>query len=135
ELIFDATGVGSGLADFLNNYDIVAHPYVFSNTSKAELINKLAISIEYKEVSIPNIVTVKNELSAFTYALTRTGKISYGAPSGFHDDIVIAISMANWYRKENGTSDYLGVIDTYLDYNSRGNRPKTFYEEMEEDDD
>jgi hypothetical protein len=42
DLIFDATGVGSGLADFLNNYDVTAHPYVFTNESKNDLVTKLA---------------------------------------------------------------------------------------------
>ncbi len=135
ELIFDATGVGSGLADFLNNYDVIAHPYVFTNDSKADLVNRLAISIEYKEISIPNIVTVKNELSAFTYALTRTGKISYNAPAGFHDDIVIALALANWYRKENSGIDGVGIIEAIMEHNSRGSKKRTLYEQMEEDND
>lgn len=135
ELIFDATGVGSGLADFLNNYDVIAHPYVFTNDSKAELVNRLALAIEYKEVSIPNIVTVKNELQAFTYTLTRTGKISYNAPAGFHDDIVIAIALANWYRKENNSNDTMGVIDAVIDYNRGPRGRRTFLEEMEHDND
>lgn len=134
ELIFDATGVGSGLADFLNNYDVVAHPYTFTNDSKAELINRLALAIEYKDIRIPNIVTVKNELSAFTYSLTRTGKISYNAPAGFHDDIVIAIAMANWFRRENAGSDQLGVIDAVIAHNS-GGRKRSFLDEMQDDND
>lgn len=135
ELIFDATGVGSGLADFLNKYDVISHPYVFTNESKCELINRLALAIEYKEISIPNIVTVRNEMQAFTYTLTRTQKISYNAPAGFHDDIVIAIALANWYRKENTSNDHLGVIDAVIDYNTMGRRPRNFHEEMDNDND
>lgn len=134
ELIFDATGVGSGLADFLNNYDIISHPYVFTNSSKAELVNRLALSLEYREITIPNIVTIKNEMSAFTYSLTHKGNITYGASAGFHDDIVIAIAMANWYRRENSGNDQLGVIDSIVDYNS-GGKKKSFWEQMNEDND
>lgn len=136
DLIFDATGVGQGLADVLNNYDVTAHPYVFTNESKADLVAKLALSIEYREISIPNITTVKNELQVFTYTMTRTGKISYAAPAGFHDDIVMSLALANWYRKENVVSDNLAVVEDIIGFNShRSDEPRSFLEEMEDDND
>lgn len=137
ELIFDATGVGAGLADVLNNYDVTAHPFVFTNESKNEIVNRLALSIQYQEIKIPNIVTVKNELSVFTYSLTRTGKISYAAPSGFHDDIVMSLALANWYRKENVSTDEIGVIEDIMAINEEraSYRPGSFRQQMEDDND
>ncbi len=135
DLIFDATGVGSGIADFLETEDITVHPYTFTNESKAELVNKLALAIEYAEIKVPNIVTVKNELSVFTYTLTRTGKLSYSAPAGYHDDIVMALAMANWYRKENNVSDEVTAIDDIIKLNARPDRPNNFFDYMENDDD
>jgi hypothetical protein len=136
ELIFDATGVGGGIADFLENYDVTAHPYVFTNESKNDLINRLILSMEYGEIQIPNIQTVKNELSVFTYTLTRTGKISYNAPSGFHDDIVIAIALANWFRKESGGADEVTVLEDIIKMNeSRGSKPGSFLDYMDQDND
>ena len=41
-----------------------------------------------------------NELSAFTYKINNTGTISFTHPSGFHDDIVDAIWLANLARNE-----------------------------------
>jgi hypothetical protein len=137
DLIFDATGVGSGLSDFLENDDITTHPYVFTNESKCELVNRLALSIEYQEIKIPNITTIKNELSVFTYELTRTGKVSYNAPSGFHDDIVMSLALANWYRKENGgPNDTVTVLEEIIDINnSSGPRRRSFMDDMHEDND
>jgi phage FluMu gp28-like protein len=138
ELIFDATGVGAGLADILNNYDVTAHPFVFTNESKNEIVNKLALSIQYQEIKIPNITTIKNELSVFSYAVTRTGKISYAAPAGFHDDIVMSLALANWFRKENAGSDEIGIIEDILAINEeRGSRfrPGSFREFMDGDND
>lgn len=136
ELIFDATGVGQGLGDMLNNYDITAHPFVFTNESKTEIVNKLLLSIEYREIAIPNITTAKKELRAFTYTMTRTGKISYGAPSGIHDDIVMSLAMVNWFRKENSVDDTVGVIDEIAEWNSfDGDRPKSFLDQMADDND
>lgn len=135
DLIFDATGVGQGLGDVLHNYDVVSHPFVFTNESKVEAINKLIVSIEYQEIQIPNIVTIKNELAVYTYSLTRTGKVSYNAPPGFHDDIVISIALANWYRKENMGTDTIGVIDEIISINRGSSGRKSFIDEMYEDND
>lgn len=135
ELIFDATGVGAGLGDVLENYDVTSVPFVFTNDSKVDIINKLILSIEHREIMIPNIVTIKNELSAYTYTLTRTGKISYNAPSGFHDDIVVTLAMANFYRKDNAGLDEVTSIDNLIDHNSgRGGR-RNFRDEMYDDND
>lgn len=136
ELIFDATGVGQGLADMLNNYDIISHPFVFTNDSKADLINKLILSIEYQEIQIPRIATVISELSVFTYTMTRTGKISYGAPAGFHDDVVMSLALANWYRKENSISDSLETIENIVQWNAaKAPKPGSYLEEMMDDND
>lgn len=135
-LIFDATGVGQGLADMLNNYDIVTHPFIFTNESKNDIINRLILAVEYQEIMMPNITTVRNELSVFTYTMTRTGKISYAAPAGFHDDIVMSLALANWYRKENGIGDTVDVVEDVIGWNTGPEqRRRSCLEEMAEDDD
>ncbi len=136
ELIYDATGVGSGLADFINNYDVNAHPYVFTNASKNDLINRLMLAVEHQEIKVPNIATVKSELGAFTYTLTRTGKISYNAPAGFHDDIVIAIALANWYRVENSASPtQVNVVEDIINFNNRSSKSDNIWDRMANDND
>lgn len=101
DVIYDATGVGSGLGDFLDS-QVRAHPFVFTNESKNEIVNKLIVSCEYGELELPNIQTVREEFELFTYTITRTGKVSYSAPSGKHDDCVMGLALANWYCMENG---------------------------------
>lgn len=137
DLIYDATGVGGGLGDMMSHYDLTGHPYVFTNESKNELVTRLAVAIEHNQIKVPNIVEVKKELNAFAYAITRTGKISYNAPSGFHDDIVMAMALANWYRVENEGSGNLAVIDDIIAFNSSAGRDpsKNFFDFMDNDDD
>lgn len=135
ELIFDATGVGSGLSDMMINYGITANPYVFTNESKNDLINTLALSIEHQEIEIPNIQTVVNEMSIYTYTLTRTNKISYNAPAGSHDDIVCALALANWYRKNNNATGDIGVIDEVLAANDSGYSNNSFEQYIMNDND
>lgn len=134
-LIFDATGVGNAVADMLRNVDVAANPFTFTNESKGELITKLALAIEYAQISIPNIETIVGELSAFTYSLTKTQKISYSAPPGMHDDCVMSIAMANLYRLEHSMLGSIASIDDVLTINARGGAPNSFREFMENDDD
>lgn len=136
DLIFDATGVGGGLADMMAHYDLIGHPYVFTNDSKNELVTKLAVAIEHGQITAPNITTVRGELAAYTYSLTRTGKISYNAPSGMHDDIVMAMALANWYRTENEGSEVVNVIEDVIAFNeSSVGKPQNFFDFMDQDDD
>jgi len=38
------------------------------------------------------------ELKRYEYVISSTGHISYNAPSGYHDDCVIALALANQGR-------------------------------------
>lgn len=44
--------------------------------------------------------TLTNEMKRFEYVISGAGRISYGAPSGYHDDCVIALALANHRRWE-----------------------------------
>jgi hypothetical protein len=39
-----------------------------------------------------------NELDYFEYKLTSGGRLTYSAPKGLHDDMVMALALANWGR-------------------------------------
>jgi hypothetical protein len=44
------------------------------------------------------------EMKRYEYVITANGHISYNAPSGYHDDCVIALALANWGRWEAGNA-------------------------------
>lgn len=131
DIIFDATGVGKGIQDILTSN---AHPFVFTNDSKNEIVNKLIMAFDYETIGIPNIFTVKQEFELFEYSITRTGKISYSAPAGRHDDCVMSIAMANWYAEENAGMSEVESIDNFLEVVDEDG-PRNFYEFMEQDND
>ena len=114
DLIYDATGVGSGLGDFIGD-TLNAFPFVFTNESKNEIVHKLVVAFEYATMQVPNIVTVRNEFEIFEMKITKTGKISYSAPEGKHDDVVMSFAMANWYIENNASKSEVGEIDDILD--------------------
>lgn len=134
DVFYDGTGVGAGVGDFLNE-DINSIPFVFTNQSKNEIINKLIIAFDYGTIKIPNITTIKTECEVFEFNITRTGKISYSAPDGKHDDIVMALAMANYYIEFYGGAAEVREIDNFLSVVNNYNRPKSFLDEMMEEDD
>jgi len=70
--------------------------YSFSSSSKQRLMEGLAVAIQHGEIRYPQGVIV-SELDAFAFEYTRTG-VKYSAPSGMHDDCVMALSLAVYGR-------------------------------------
>lgn len=93
-VVLDATGIGDPIADDLARDGVPVEPFKLSNPSKKELIEKLAIYIEQGKINILNIPESIAEFNTFTYDITNSGRITYNAPVGFHDDIVIAHGLA-----------------------------------------
>lgn len=131
DVIYDATGVGSGIQDFLT---VNAHPFKFTNDSKSDIVNRLIVACDYTNIHLPNIHTIREEFELFEYSLTKTGKITYSAPSGRHDDCVMSIAMANYYCEEHGGQGEVHSIDNFLNV-IEGDGPTDFYKFMEEDND
>ena len=96
-LVVDATGVGDPIVEDLSRMGIPVDPIKFTNDQKRQMIEKLANWIELKRIHMLPIEETKNELANFTYDISEmTDRIRYGAPVGFHDDIVIAHALAVW---------------------------------------
>lgn len=95
-VVLDATGLGDPIADDLIRDGVPVEPYKLTNQSKKELIEKLSVLIEQKRIKILNIEDTIAELNSFTYDVTNSGRITYNAPVGFNDDIVIAHGLAVW---------------------------------------
>ena len=88
----DATGVGDPIVERLQELGMDAIPFVFSSKSKQSLMQRLAACIQMGEVSVPSGPLIA-ELESFTYQFTDTGT-RYTAPSGQHDDCVMALALS-----------------------------------------
>jgi hypothetical protein len=102
EIMLDSTGVGDPIFDDLSKQGLRVKSFKFTNESKTNLIEDLAISIEQRELNFPNIPELVNELHSYGYESTPSGKLKYGAPSGLHDDCVIALALAWKAQKGSG---------------------------------
>ena len=91
----DATGAGDPIYDDLARVWPRIEAVRFTNQKKVELIQRLAVNIEQRQVLWPlawEVVT--DELKRYEYVIGASGAITYGAPGGFHDDAVIALALA-----------------------------------------
>ena len=102
-VILDATGIGDPIYDDLKRVLPDIEPFKLTASSKTELIQRLIVAIEQRQVSWSaawDVLTA--EMKRYEYAISPTGGISYGAPSGYHDDCVISLALANYRRWESG---------------------------------
>jgi phage FluMu gp28-like protein len=67
----------------------------FSNSSKATIINSLALTFEKQDIELPNWPTLLNELDSYEVSVSPSGLMTYNAGAGGHDDTVIALALAN----------------------------------------
>jgi phage FluMu gp28-like protein len=100
-ILLDSTGLGDPIFDDLQMANVPVEGYKFTNISKRQLVENLAIGIEKKELTFPEIPELINELSIFTFEQLPSGLLRYGSPDGMHDDCVIALALAYWKSSGN----------------------------------
>ncbi len=80
------------------------HPFQTTSKSKTEIIEGLILDVNEASIEIPSKALwpyLYDELTVFTYEYNpKTRSIKYGHPSGFHDDTVISLALANYSRKQ-----------------------------------
>jgi hypothetical protein len=165
-VILDATGIGDPIYDDLKRVLPDIEPFKLTTGSKTELVQRLVVAVEQRQVSWPGgasvqcsvfgvqgrDITAKDtkgreggdvsrggaeaqrgssdridridgirgweiltaEMKRFEYQISPGGNISYGAPSGYHDDCVMALALANHGRWAVGNcGNMLRVCDPY----------------------
>lgn len=96
-VMLDSTGVGEPTYDDLSRSGVPVEPIHFTNQIKKDIIEKLANWIELRNLKMLDLDETKRELTQFTYDISdKTDRVFYGAPVGFHDDIVISHALACW---------------------------------------
>lgn len=101
DIYHDKTGVGEALDDIAGYLPWAVNGVLFTNSSKNTMVNRLIMRFERKAIVLPNITEMINELEAFEVSVTPTGKMTYSAPAGKHDDIVSALMLAVTCYEEN----------------------------------
>lgn len=111
-VLVDTTGAGEPVFEAMQGEGMYVDPYPFTARSKQDIVNHLAILFEQGRIEIPEPRLWPEgveELEAFEYAVSDSGHVKTGAPSGYHDDCVMALALAAWQVNCRGNRDYLWV--------------------------
>lgn len=101
----DSTSIGDPLLEQLRSrlwgsgIDCAVEGYGFTNASKRDLIEHLALKFARHTISMPRDDQLIRELQYFEYELTESGNVRMNGRTGINDDLVIALSLACWQSR------------------------------------
>lgn len=113
----DSTGVGDPIYERLRLLGVNVKGIVITSgqrvtgtsVPKRILIERLALMLEAREMWLPALKVVEDEFSEFEYQITEQGNVTYSAPDGGHDDIVMACALAAFGLER--PSGVIGVVE------------------------
>ena len=89
----ESNSIGEALIDHLRDVRIPVIGMHANNATKDAWIQALAIAFEKKDIAIVNDETFIGELHAYEGHRLSSGRMSYSAPDGMHDDIVMSAAI------------------------------------------
>lgn len=108
----EKNSIGSVYADLLkkelrkNQLQCALLLFNTTNDSKQRLVSNLQVGIQQQSISLCNDVELVTELSMYECKPSSTGKPTYNAAAGYHDDLIIA-TMLSFDCTEKLNSTYL----------------------------
>ena len=101
-LLIDSTGVGSPVLEQLQNDGLPAAGFLFTATSKPPLIENMTLALERTEWQFIEDRVWTMELESYERTVSpTTGRSTYSAPDGGHDDCVIARCLMLWQARNS----------------------------------
>lgn len=75
------------------------------------MVNYLALLIEQKAISYPNNPVLIAELKDYSYAMTKSGNVKYGATGKLKDDLCTALFLCmKSYNLPEITIPWMGLL-------------------------
>jgi hypothetical protein len=134
KMYVDSTGVGDPVYDELRNMKLPVEGVRIGSEIKTQLIQGLMVAVEQRNIRWPAAWTVlTDEMKRYEYEYSPGGHLSYSAPSGYHDDCVMALALAVAGAKGTGPISAIGAAPRH----STATRPQRIdaMRRREEDDD
>jgi phage terminase large subunit-like protein len=95
EILVERNSIGSPLMEALRDEGLPVIGFTTTVQSKPRIIQSLALAFEREEATWLDVPVATAELKAFEARPSSvTGRVSYSAPEGCHDDTVIARALA-----------------------------------------
>lgn len=99
----ETNGIGSAMFEVVRKGIRSTTGFNTSNESKVEGIRGLIEDMQGNVLELPSkklFPELYNELAAFTYKTSPTGKLQFSHPAGYHDDTVMSLMLANQARNK-----------------------------------
>ena len=97
--IIEINGIGDPIFEQIKKQYSNIEPFITTNDTKQNIIEELILSLNEMKLKLPSPelnTDLYKELSVFTYEYSpKSRRVKYGSPTGFHDDMVISLALAN----------------------------------------
>lgn len=93
-IVVEVNGIGKPVIDHLLEKGLNVAAFLTTHAVKLYIVLGLKSALEHSKVKLLNHEIQKKELLAFEEKGTTNGSFSYSAPTGLHDDCVMALAMA-----------------------------------------
>lgn len=90
----DATGLGDPVVEMLKRGGGRIKEVKITGFVKQQLVENMMLIFEQKRITYPYIAEIISELLTFAADKTKANNVVYGAPPGYHDDIVMSFALA-----------------------------------------
>jgi PBSX family phage terminase large subunit len=95
----EVNGIGDPIYEQIRKQYSNIEPFTTTNDSKQNIIEELILGLNENKIKLPSQelnTDLYKELSVFTYEYSpKSRRVKYGAPNGFHDDMVMSLALAN----------------------------------------
>lgn len=101
-IVAEQNSIGVPLIEQLQRRGLPVQPFVTTNASKVQIIDRLALAFENGTIALPNDAVLLGELMAFEMERLESGALRYSAPPGTHDDCVMALALCYAACEQSG---------------------------------
>lgn len=93
-ILAEENSIGIAPVEMLRRMKLPVRAFRTSNASKARIVENMQLAIENKHISFYPDRFAQHEFGAFAKERLPGGDVRYGAPTGYHDDVVMACCIA-----------------------------------------
>lgn len=95
-IVCENNGIGKPMVENLKSKikNIHIEEHFTTNQNKIELINKLQVMLEQKQIQLLDNEKQTNELSTYECKVSKNGSVTYNSPAGAHDDTIMSLLFA-----------------------------------------
>ena len=105
QVLVESNSIGSPVIEMIRKKYVNIEGFTTTNKSKKEIIEGLILDFADETIAIPSVglfEELHNELDVFEMKYSpKSRSVIYAAREPFHDDLIMSLAIANYYRKQN----------------------------------